>query len=197
MLKKMKNLLCALLCAALLLSAGCAAQTPPVPETDAPAQSGEEYVPEAPPAEEEFVYRDENSEDYRALYSGNPIEAAMDARFTSAMSVEDFEALSSDYCVAWKGEYHALMEQLMTLYPDDAEELKGLRDYTNEAAQTAYDEEYALHLYTDEDGQEQVGVAAVQNANFAMAEVYKTATVLSILNDYREEAPYVFHYTAN
>ena len=195
MTKRMKKTLSALLCAALLLSAGCASkevptQTPPAAEPEA-----EVYAPEAP-AEDEFVYLDENTEAYRMLYTDNPIEEALDERFSSAVSIEDFEALSIDYRTAWEDEYHALMNQLIALYPDDAEELKGLRDYTDEAAQNAYSQAYSQHQYVDEDGREQVGAAAVQSGHFAAAEVYKQATVLSILNDYREDAPYAFQYTA-
>ena len=86
---------------------------------------------------------------------------------------------------------------IIALYPDDAEELKGLRDYTDDAAQTAYTENYSQHIYLDEDGQEQVGIAAVQSGHFAAAEIYREATVLSILNDYREDAAYSFRYTIN
>ena len=196
--KHMKKLLCTLLCAALLLSAGCTAQSSaqaPVKEkTPANTYAPEHYEPET---EDAPVYLDENSEEYRTLYAENPIEEAMDERFANAMSLEDFETLSIDYCNAWKDEYHALMEQLTALYPDDADELTGLRDYMDEAAQTAYEEAYRQHLYVDENGEEQIGAAAVQSGKFAAAEIYKQATVLSILNDYREDTPYVFSYTGN
>ena len=194
----LKKLLCTLLCAALLLSAGCAAKEAPPAQEKAPTET---YIPQAPQSEEpeagEPVYLDENSEEYRTLYTENPIEQGFDERFSSAVSTEDFEALSIDYRAAWEDEYHALMEQLIALYPDDAEELKGLRDYTDDAAQTAYTENYSQHIYLDEDGQEQVGVAAVQSGHFAAAEIYREATVLSILNDYREDAAYSFRYTIN
>lgn len=193
----LKKLICTLLCAALLVSAGCAAkevvpaQTPPAQEDPA-----ETYVPQAPEADNP-VYLDENSTEYRTLYTENPIEEGFSDRFANAISAEDFEALSIDYRDAWEDEYHALMEQLIALYPDDAEELKGLRDYIDEAAQTAYTDAYSQHIYLDEDGQEQVGIAAVQSGHFAAAEVYRNATVLSILNDYREDTPYSFSYTVN
>ena len=199
----MKKILCTLLCVMLLLTTACSAdkpaQTPAA--TDSPAATEEHYVPEAPkadeaPAEDEPVYHSENSEAYRELYSENPIEEALDARFSAAVTIEEFEALAADYREAWKTEYHALMADLMALYPDDADELSGLITYTDEAAQAAFDEGYAQHIYIAEDGTEQPAAAAQQTGDFAMAEVYKNATVLSILNDYREDAAYTFHYTA-
>jgi len=64
----LKKLLCTLLCAALLLSAGCAAKESPPAQEKAPAET---YVPQAPQSEEpeagEPVYLDENSEEYRTL----------------------------------------------------------------------------------------------------------------------------------
>ena len=198
----LKKFLCTLMCLTLMLSTACAAKAPAQPPaaTDAPANHDEIYVPEAPvsdePAEEEPVYLSESSEAYRELYSENPIEAALDERFSTAVTVEDFEALAADYRAAWQSEYHALMAKLMELYPDDADELSGLVSYTDEEAQAAFDAAYAQHIYIAEDGTEQPAAAAQQNGDFAMAEVYKDATVLSILNDYREEENYTFHYTA-
>ena len=200
----LKKLLISLLCAALLLSSACtaaqpAADTPSQGEStqDVPAQ--DLYVPSAPEASEETLdepaYLSQNSAEYRALYTDNPIEAAFEERFANAMSAEDFEALSIDYRNAWEEEYHALMDTLISLYADDAEELKGLRDYTDDAAQTAYTEAYSQHIYVDEEGREQVGMAGVQSGHFAAAELYREATVLSILNDYRETETYAFHYT--
>ena len=200
----MKKIFCTLLCLMLLLTTACSAdkpaQTPAA--TDSPAATEEHYFPEAPkadaevPAGDEPVYHSESSEAYRELYSENPIEEALDARFSAAVTAEEFEALAADYREAWKSEYHALMADLMELYPDDADELSGLITYTDEAAQAAFDEGYAQHIYIAEDGTEQPAAAAQQTGDFAMAEVYKNATVLSILNDYREDAAYTFHYTA-
>ena len=89
-----------------------------------------------------------------------------------------------------------LMADLIAAHPEDAEELQGLLEYTDEAAQQAWENTYAMNFYTDENGDEQPAPAAEQNANFDKAEVYKDATILSILNDYRGDAPYEFHYNA-
>lgn len=201
----MKKILCAALCAAMLMMSACApARTPAEPSaapdgaptdaaqpTDAPQESGD---PADAPNEDTFFTKDDA--EYRDLYANNAIEEAFDQDFTNAVSVEDFDSLAARYVEAWKSEYHALMDGLVAAHPEDAEELKGLIEYTDGEAQAAYDATYAANQYTDESGAQQPSAGAVQNANFDMAEVYKNATILSILNDYRGETPYVFHYSA-
>lgn len=200
----LKKTLCALLCAVLMLTmAACssAAKEPEVspstlPEATADAEPTPLPEDDAPALDDEPTYYTEDSTEYRDLYTNNAIEEALDEDFSNAMSTEDFDVLAKKYVTAWQDEYHVLMDELIVAYPDDAEDLQGLRDYTDEEAQAAYEATYTQHFYIDEDGNEQPAAAAEQNANFDKAEVYKKATLLSILNDYRGDTPYVFHYTA-
>lgn len=204
----MKKILCALLCLLMLAATGCSTtrtSTEPSTSPEATQLPEESAQPEASDAAEETwdgsvegetdFYTEDDAE-YRDLYSNNPIEEALDDDFTNAVTVEDFDALAQKYVDAWKSEYYALMDELIAASPDAAEELEGLRTYTDTQAQEAYDAAYAANTYTDENGEQQAAAGAAQNANFDMAEIYKNATILSILNDYRGEQDYVFHYTA-
>lgn len=201
----MKKMLCAALCAALLVMTACSSApvepsaAPDLAPTASTAPVGEPDQSESPagtdaPGEQTFYTTDDAA--YRDLYSTNPIEEAFNQDFIDAVSLEDFDALATRYVSAWKSEYHALMDALMAAHPDDAEELQGLIQYTDDQAQSVYDATYAANQYTDEDGALKPAAGAEQNANFDMAEVYKSATILSILNDYRGEEPYAFHYSA-
>ena len=200
----LKKTLCALLCAALMLTIAACSSAPAQEPEATPSTAPEATVQVEPtplPGEDEGVetdptYYTEDSAEYRDLYANNVIEESLDEEFSNALTTEDFDALAKKYLAAWQDEYHALREDLIAADPDDAEDLKGLRDYTDEEAQTAYDATYTQHFYIDEEGNEQPAAAAEQSANFDKAEVYKNATILSILNDYRGDTPYEFHYKA-
>ena len=198
----LKKTLCALLCALLMLSAAACSSSAPAadptqaPEDTAQAEPASTPLPEDEQGADEPHYYTQDDPEYRELYSNNAIEAALDEEFTNAVTTEDFDALAKKYVAAWQDEYHALMADLIAAHPEDAEELQGLLEYTDEAAQQAWENTYAMNFYIDENGDEQPAPAAEQNANFDKAEVYKDATILSILNDYRGDAPYEFHYNA-
>lgn len=202
----MKKIICIMLCALMLTA--CSA--PPAQTSDPnatadpaasadPTASGDPGVaqPDDPSGtgDDPTFYTTADPE-YRNLYANNAIEEALDDDFNNAISDEDFNKLATKYLEAWKSEYHALMAQLIESFPDDADDLEGLRDYTDEQAQTTYDDTFAAYTHTDEDGTKTQSIDAVQTASFNTAELYKDATVLSILNDYRGDTPYVFHYSA-
>lgn len=198
----LKKTLCALLCALLMLSATACSPAPaadpsPSPEDAAQAESVSTPLPEEYPDADEPRFYTQDDPEYRELYSNNAIEEALDEDFTNAVTTEDFDALAKKYVAAWQDEYHALMNELIAAHPEDAEELQGLLEYTDESAQQVWEDTYAMNFYTDENGDEQPAPAAEQNANFDKAEVYKDATILSILNDYRGDSPYAFHYKAD
>lgn len=204
----LKRILCALLCALLMLSAAACSSSPGSQPTATPADTAQaaptpadgpsidEPAADAPSGEDSPAFYTQDDQEYRELYSNNAIEAALDARFTDAVTTEDFNALAETYVTAWQDEYHTLMNDLIAAHPEDADELRSLLEYTDTAAQQAYDDTYAQNFFIDENGDEQPAPAAEQNANFDKAEVYKSATILSILNDYRGQTPYEFHYKA-
>ena len=193
----LKKTLCALLCALLMLSATACTAAPTAPsETPADAAPAEATpLPDESAADEGEFYTKDDPE-YRELYSNNAIDYALDDDFTNAVTLEDFNALAAKYVAAWETEYHALMADLIAAHPEDADELQGLLEYTDEAAQQAWDATYTMNFYIDDNGDEQPAAGAEQNANFDKAEVYKDAVILSILNDYRGDTPYAFHYNA-
>ena len=194
----LKKTLCALLCALLMLSATACTAAPTAP-SETPADTAPDEatpLPDESAADEGEFYTKDDPE-YRELYSNNAIDSALDDDFTNAVTLEDFNALAAKYVAAWEAEYHALMADLIAAHPEDADELQGLLEYTDEAAQQAWDATYTMNFYIDDNGDEQPAAGAEQNANFDQAEVYKDAVILSILNDYRGDTPYAFHYNAD
>ena len=193
----LKKTLCALLCALLMLTAAACSAAPAAEPSATPADTAPAEATPLPDesADEDLFYTKDDPE-YRELYSDNAIDDALDDDFTNAVTLEDFDALAAKYVAAWEAEYHALMAELIAAHPEDADELQGLLEYTDEAAQQAWDATYTMNFYIDDNGDEQPAAGAEQNANFDKAEVYKDAVILSILNDYRGDAPYAFHYSA-
>lgn len=196
----MKKIICIMLCALMLTACAAppAATDIPSPSADPAASADPGVTQPDDPADgtDEPTFYTTSDPEYRNLYAKNAIEEALDDDFNNAASDEDFNKLATKYLDAWKSEYHALMAQLIESFPDDADDLEGLRDYTDEQAQLTYDDTIAAYTHTDENGTQTQSIDAVQTASFNTAEIYKDATVLSILNDYRGDTPYVFHYSA-